>query len=160
MKRYILWTLAGLLVLFALIQVVPYGEGRTNPPVVAEPEWDGPQTRELFYRSCVDCHTNETRWPWYSRVAPASWLLQKHVHEGREHLNVSEWGMADYDADEAAEEVREGEMPLPSYLRLHPEARLSDEERATLVRGLEATFGTEEHGPEGEAGERDEHEDG
>jgi mono/diheme cytochrome c family protein len=143
MKRFFLILGLGLLALFVVIQAVPYGEGRTNPPVTAEPDWDSPETRELFDRACADCHSNETRWPWYGRIAPASWLLQGHVTEGREHFNVSEWDRPQDDAHEAAEEVREGKMPLRSYLPLHAEARLSEAEEEALIRGLEATFGTE-----------------
>src|SRR5690349_11025724 len=62
--------------LFLLIQAVPYGRAHTNPPVVSEPHWDSPRTRELAKRACFDCHSNETRWPWYSHVAPMSWVLQ------------------------------------------------------------------------------------
>jgi mono/diheme cytochrome c family protein len=134
-------TLAGL---FVVVQLLPVGAARTNPPVTAEPPWDSPRTRELFFRSCADCHSNETRWPWYSRVAPASWLVAHDVEEARSHFNVSEWDKPQKDADEAAEEVREGEMPLPRYLPLHPEARLDEATRAELVAGLAATFGERE----------------
>ncbi len=137
---------AGLVLLgfFVAIQAVPYGWRRTNPPVVAEPEWSSPRGRELFYRACADCHSNETRWPWYSRVAPVSWLVVKDVEEGRSHFNVSEWHREQKDARKAAEEVREGEMPLPIYLPTHPEARLTAAEKAELIAALEATFGTRE----------------
>ncbi len=129
--------------LFLAIQLVPYGWSHTNPSVVAEPRWDTPRTRELFFRACADCHSNETKWPLYSRVAPVSWLVWKDVQEGREHLNVSEWNRPQKDANEASEKLQEGEMPLPIYLPLHPEARLSPAEKAELVAGLAATLGTE-----------------
>ena len=131
------------------VQLVPYGWRRTNPPVVAEPDWDSPRTRELFQRACADCHSNRTKWPWYSRVAPISWLIVKDVEQGRSHLNVSEWNRPQKDAREAAEELRDGKMPLPIYLPAHPEARLSAAEKAELVRGLEATFGSERRGRDG-----------
>lgn len=137
--------LAAILVgLFVVIQLLPVGAPRDNPPVVAEPAWDSPRTRELFFRACADCHSNETRWPWYSRVAPVSWLVAHDVQEARRHLNVSEWHLPQLDADEAAEEVREGEMPLPLYLPLHPEARLDEAAKAELIAGLVATFGERE----------------
>ena len=136
----LLYLLGGLLV---AIQLVPYGWNHANPAVVAEPKWDAPRTRELFFRACADCHSNETKWPLYSRVAPVSWLVYKDVQEGREHLNISEWNRPQKDADEASEKVQEGEMPLPIYSPLHPEARLSPAEKAELVAGLAATFGTE-----------------
>ena len=102
-----------------------------------------------------DCHSHETRWPWYAHLAPASWLLQRDVEEGREHFNVSTWDRGPGDADEAYEEYAEGEMPLWFYTPLHPEARLGDEDRAALLAGLRATFGGEEHaeGAEREGGE-------
>ncbi len=149
--------LGGLLV---AIQLVPYGWNHTNPPVVAEPSWDAPRTHELFSRACADCHGNETKWPWYSRLAPVSWLVYNDVQEGRSKLNVSEWNRPQKEAHEAAKEVREGEMPLPIFLLAHPEARLSAAEKADLVRGLEATLGTrrgtETLGEIGEEGEEDE----
>lgn len=129
--------------IFVALQLVPYGWQRTNPPVVAEPSWDSPRTRELFFRACADCHSNETAWPWYSKVAPVSLLIVKDVEQGRRHLNVSEWQREQRHAHEAAEQVREGEMPLPIYLPAHPEARLGAAEKAELIHGLEATFGTE-----------------
>jgi hypothetical protein len=131
---------AGLVV---LIQVVPYGRDHANPPVVSEPRWDSQQTHETFRRACIDCHSNETRWPWYSHVAPFSWFLQWHVGRGRAEFNVSRWGMGENEGDEAAENVRERKMPLRSYLWGHPEARLTDAERATFAAGLAATFGDE-----------------
>lgn len=134
-----------LLVLFGAIQFIPYGKDHTNPKVIAEPKWDSPKTRELFMKACVDCHSNESKWPAYSNIAPISWVVYNHVMEGREHLNVSEWEEGKYkDADEAAEEVEEGEMPLKSYLLAHPEAKLSDDEKKMLIEGLKKTFGEEE----------------
>jgi mono/diheme cytochrome c family protein len=136
-----------LLVLFGVAQLLPLGGERSNPSVVAEPAWDSPRTRELFLRTCGDCHSNQTRWPWYSRVAPLSWLVTADVAEGREHLNVSEWHREQEHADEAAEEYREGEMPLWFYLPVHPEARLSPAERGELIGGLVATFGERRRRP-------------
>lgn len=126
---------------FGLLQLVPYGRDHANPPVVAEPAWDRPTTRALAVRACFDCHSNETAWPWYSHVAPSSWLVQRHVDEGRQVLNFSEWTRSYEEAGEAAETVLEGEMPPSSYTILHPEARLSAEERRLLADGLVATVG-------------------
>jgi mono/diheme cytochrome c family protein len=124
------------------IQLVPYGRETSPPPVVREPDWDRPRTRELFFRACRDCHSNETVWPWYAAVAPASWLMRWDVDAARAHFNVSEWGRAAKNhGDDAAKAVREGEMPLWYYLPFHPDAQLSDAERRELVAGLVATFG-------------------
>lgn len=140
--------LAGLAALLlaaaALIQLVPYGRDHQNPAVLAEPPWDSPQTRATFMTACGDCHSHETRWPWYTQIAPVSWLIQHDVEEGRSKLNVSVWGlMRENEAEEAAETVTKGEMPLPIYLVMHPEAQLGPEAKAAFVHGLRATFGDE-----------------
>lgn len=138
MKK-ILLTLVALLI---VIQFIPYGKDHTNPKVVAEPKWDTPKTRELFMKACVDCHSFETKWPAYSNVAPISWIVYNHVVEGREHFNVSNWGhQKKNEGEDAAEEVEEGEMPLTSYLLVHPEAKLSENEKELLIQGLKNTFG-------------------
>lgn len=129
---------------FLFIQFLPYGRAQDNPPVSAEPPWDSPATRATFMRTCADCHSNETKWPWYSNVAPISWLIQSDVEEGRGEFNVSEWGRAKNHGDEAVKEVQRGKMPLPKYLRMHPEARLTDPEKQIFLQGLRATFGEEE----------------
>jgi len=139
------------LVLFVLLQFVPRGRGHSNPPVTGEPPWDSPATRETFMLVCGDCHSNETQWPWYSHVAPISWLVEEDVEDGRGHFNVSAWDEGPGHADEAAEEYGEGEMPLWFYTPLHPSGVLSPEDRGAFIEGLKATFGGEEH----EAGEHE-----
>ena len=131
------------LLAFLLIQLVPYGRDREAPLRIVEPKWDSPRTRELARRACFDCHSNQTRWPWYAWIAPGSWLMQNDVEEGRDHLNFSEFDQRQRNADEAADQVRSGEMPLWQYTLLHPEARLSDTEAEELARGLERTFSDE-----------------
>lgn len=152
-KKVLLWT-AGL---FLAFQLVPYGRDHQNPPVTAEPAWDAAKTRALFFRACRDCHSNETVWPWYSSVAPLSWLVAHDVEEGRSHFNVSTWGPESEHGDDAAGELEEGEMPLWFYLPLHHEARLPDSERTALIRGLEATFGSKQ--PDNGDGHHDGHGD-
>ena len=126
---------------FVLMQVIPYGRSHTNPPVIAEPNWDSQQTRELTQRACFDCHSNETVWPWYSNIAPVSWLLQYDVEKGREEVNFSDWsqGREGERPGELADSIRDGEMPPTSFLITHPEARLSAAEKEALIRGLQAT---------------------
>jgi hypothetical protein len=121
---------------FALIQLIPYGRDHTNPPVLQEPNWDA-QTRAIAQRACFDCHSNETVWTWYSNIAPVSWLVQRDVDQGRDELNFSEWETGEDEAEDIAEVILEGEMPLPIYLIMHPEARLSEAEKAQLIRGLQ-----------------------
>lgn len=137
--------LIGLLVgVLLLIQLVPYGRDHTNPAVLAEPAWDSPRTRALFMRTCGDCHSHETVWPWYSNIAPISWMIQNHVEEGRSQFNVSAWGYQDEnEAEEAVERYIHGEMPPKSYLPAHPEARLNQADRQALIDGMFATFGSE-----------------
>ena len=129
--------------IFLLIQLVPYGRDHTNPPVVQEPNWDSPQTRALAKRACFDCHSNETVWPWYSNIAPVSWLVYRDTAEGREFLNFSEWGSgrSREAAEESPEIVLEGEMPPVQYLPTHPDARLTDAEKQALAAGLVKSLG-------------------
>lgn len=147
MKR-VLKILVGLVILFGVIQLVPYGRDHTNPPSTGEPAWDSPRTRELVVRACFDCHSNHTVWPWYSHVAPVSWFLQHHIDEGRERLNFSQWDpkAPQKAARHADREVTRGDMPLTSYTWMHPEARLTDAEKTELAKGLRATFGSDAGG--------------
>ena len=137
------WVQAGLVLVlaFVTIQFVPYGRDHVNPPVGAEPTWDSPETRALAKQACFDCHSNETEWPAYSRVAPVSWLIQRDVSEGRAALNFSEWQRSQKEATEAAKEVLEGEMPLRIYRLMHAHAQLSAADRQLLAGGLERTLG-------------------
>jgi hypothetical protein len=116
------------------IQFIPVA--RTNPPVTQEVE--APEAvKAVLRRSCYDCHSNTTRWPWYSYVAPVSWLVASDVEEARRHQNFSEWNRYTHDDVQAKlaqirEEVESGEMPLWYYLIMHPSARLSSDD-LTLV---------------------------
>lgn len=129
--------LFGLLGIFFLIQFIPVD--RNNPEIKNEPQWDSPQTRELTKNACFDCHSNQTDYPWYSYLAPMSWIIKKHISEGREQLNFSEWNN-EFDAEEIADEIREGEMPLFSYQLLHSHARLTKEQTDSLILGLTKTL--------------------
>ena len=109
---------------------------RTNP-AVEERVPAPPDVEAILRRSCADCHSNETVWPWYSNVAPVSWLVANDVNRARRHLNLSTWNrLSPADRQEAAEHIREevleGEMPLAIYLPLHPEARLSDADKKLI----------------------------
>jgi heme-binding protein len=125
-----------------VIQAVPYGRDHTNPLTRIEPAWDTATTRTLVTRACYDCHSNETVWPWYSHVAPISWLVQRDVDDGRRKLNFSEWNRRQKEGGESAKTVRKGEMPPWFYTLVQREARLSSSEQDGLVRGLELTMGT------------------
>ncbi|HWE50336.1 MAG TPA: heme-binding domain-containing protein [Bryobacteraceae bacterium] len=130
-----------LILVAVLIQFIPYGHSHTNPPVTQEVSWDSPQTKDLFHRACFDCHSNETTWPWYSNVAPVSWLLQRDVNGGRSHLNFTEWDKQQRHAKDVANEVRGGDMPPWFYLPMHPAARLSDAEKQALIDGAGKSLG-------------------
>ena len=129
-------------VVLVLVQLVPVQ--RSNPPAAGElvaPD----EVMQVLRRSCYDCHSSETRWPWYARVAPVSWLVARDVKLGRENINFSDWqSYSAYDqgwtAREALEEVHEGKMPLRPYLWMHPEARLSEVDISALERWA-ASFG-------------------
>ncbi len=133
-------------VIFIGLQFIPYGRGYNNPPVKAEPKWDSPQTRELFFRACGDCHSNEVVWPWYGYVAPVSWFIQHNIDTGRAALNVSEWGREENEGSESVETVNDGSMPPWSYTLLRSSAILSAPEKEAFVQGLTATFGSEHKG--------------
>ena len=150
MRRILLGVVVVVLIFAAAIQAVPYGRNHANPSARAEPRWDSEQTRALTARACFDCHSNQTVWPWYSNLAPVSWLIQRDVDEGRKVLNFSEWDRRQDEARESAKTVRKGEMPPWFYAAIRPDARLTAAEQDALVRGLEATLGVERHaGPEG-----------
>ncbi len=135
-KKMILWIAAAMVLIALLIQLVPLPGRGNNPPVAAEPKWDSPQTRALAKRACFDCHSNETTWPWYSYVAPVSWLVYNDVMEGRSRMNFSEWNQPQRAAAEASSVLQEGEMPPAIYLPLHPFARLTAAEKQALASGL------------------------
>lgn len=140
-----LWLVVAGALVFVAIQFVPYGRAHENPPVTAEPAWDSPRTEELVRAACYDCHSNETRWPWYSHIAPTSWLLTRDVDEGREVMNFSEWSFSPEEAAFVAvaieEVVRDGEMPPREYRLMHSEAQLSEAERQELIDGAKASLG-------------------
>ena len=134
---------------FALAQLVPVP--RENPPVESEVAVT-PEARAVLVRACFDCHSNQVVWPWYSRVAPVSWLVAKDVREGREQLNYSTWSR--YDArrqrkllKETLKEIDEGEMPLAIYLVRHPEAKLSPADRRVLQQWVDERIAALDAGP-------------
>ena len=132
-KRAMLWTGLGLVGLFVAMQLVPYGWRHSNPPVTAAAPWPSAATEKLAREACYDCHSNETKWPIYSYVAPLSWWVRNHVDEGRASLNFSEWRGRSGDA---AETIQEGSMPPSYYTLLHPSARLSAAEKRQLIDAL------------------------
>jgi hypothetical protein len=130
----------GAVVVAILIQVVP--PSRTNPPVNTQQEVTAamsvdPGVDRILERSCNDCHSNRTVWPWYSRIAPLSWVLSSDVSNGRRHMNFSEWGTyPDYKRKDLLSEmckiVTERDMPPFSYTLTHGSAQLSESERQSI----------------------------
>ncbi len=148
MKKKLQVGLISIAVLFLLIQVKR--PERTNPPVdptkTIQAHIQVPQEiNSLIDRSCKDCHSNNTVWPWYTNIAPASWLVASDVMEGRRHLNFSEWG--NYKKNKQGkrlsqiyEEVTGKSMPLSVYLPLHPEAKLTEQDRAMFGAWAQKEF--------------------
>ena len=140
LARILKWFVIGLLVIFLGMQL--YRPARTNPAIDQSQTIEAhtqmtPEVAAVIDRSCRDCHSNKTDWPWYSNVMPVSWWLTDHVNHGRNDLNMSEWGRLPRDRQERklrqmCDEVTDGMMPIPSYLPMHPSARLSDQDKKTL----------------------------
>jgi hypothetical protein len=129
------------------------GSSRNTQTILQDAQID-PATLAIVQRACQNCHSEKTVWPWYSRVAPVSWLLERDVQQARMHMNLSRW--QDYSPEdrlgllsEIGSAVRNREMPLPRYLLLHPEARLTDAERQQIYRWTRterSRFGVRETG--------------
>ncbi|WP_298819854.1 heme-binding domain-containing protein [Chloroflexus sp.] len=132
----------GFVAIFTIMQLVPVWAWQTNPPVVTDVAWTTPEAASIARRACYDCHSNETVWPWYGKIAPVSWLVTYDVVKGRRELNFSlPLREPDELAAEIAEVLRAGEMPPRPYLALHPEARLSAWETQTLIAGAPGSAG-------------------
>lgn len=133
MKRIIFWTIFLLLA----IQILPVP--KTNPPVDNTKALHASEdVMTIFKKSCYDCHSYETKWPGYSNIAPFSWVIVDHVEDGRKALNFSEWSEIPTDMKykrlkRAIKTVNNGMMPLPSYLRFHDEALMSDADKKKVV---------------------------
>ncbi len=142
MKRIFKWGIVVLVVGFAALQLVQ--PKRTNPPVkndflkaTAAP----PDVAAMFHAACYDCHSDETRWPWYSYVAPMSWQIADDVKQGRRHVNLSEWpgdnlNVARKKIEDMSDEIDDGDMPMKKYTLIHKDARLTPQQRDTLTQWL------------------------
>lgn len=136
MKKIILW----IAVIVLAIQLIPVD--RENKPVDKKDNFvdiykTPDNIKVILKNACYDCHSNETEYPDYSYVAPISWTIKDHINDGRKHLNFSEWGFYNQDLKQNAIEktistVRDGQMPLPSYISYHPKANLTTKQRKTL----------------------------
>lgn len=148
-KRWLTWLGSALLVLF--LGVWGLGEAAypgTNPPERYQGTILSAQSDPVLRQACFDCHSNETRHPWYRHLPGVGLLMSLHIREGRRELNFSNWGNMDAQAQHksirrALHEVREGAMPTPDYRFVHPEARLSAEQLAQLIRDAQARYGVQ-----------------
>ena len=136
--RVVRWPLLAVVVVFAAIQLVPYGWRHPNPPVVADAPWPTTESERIARSSCYSCHSNETSWPLYSYVAPMSWLVRSDVEQGRDELNFSDWGEDADEADDAIEVILDGTMPPDRYTMIHRGAGLDEAEVHELVEALRA----------------------
>lgn len=148
MKKALKWTL--IVLVAALVVMQFFGIDKTNPPVNAGEEYlalanPPAEVATLMRQACYDCHSNETKYPWYTNVAPVSWWVKDHINEGRGALNFSVWGTytpkkAAHKLEECYEIVQEGEMPLKSYTWIHSEARLTAEQKGQLVTWFKGQY--------------------
>lgn len=136
-RRVAVWTGLGVLGLFLLIQLVPYGWRHTNPPVVRDAPWPDAESAAIARRSCYSCHSNETDWPPYAYVAPTSWLVRYDVAHARKKLNFSDWDAYGARASDAVDQVLAGNMPLDRYTLIHRDAKLSQDDVDKLTAALE-----------------------
>ncbi len=140
MNRKRIFQILGVFVLgFLLIQLVPFGHNHTNPPTVSEPNWSSQQARALVKEHCFQCHSNETEWPWYSNVAPASWLVSMDVIAGRGKFNFSDWNSNPGELREMVGAIQEGEMPPIQYWIFHPNSRMNDQQKQDLIAALQSS---------------------
>lgn len=139
-KKLGLSLIGGAIGLFLLIQLIPFGHTRTNPPVVSEPAWSSPEARALAKEHCFQCHSNETNWTWYANIAPGSWLIAMDVIEGRESFNFSDWKNNPGEADEMIEQIQNGSMPPIQYWVFHPQSKMNDQQKQDLIDALQSSI--------------------
>ena len=129
----------GILV-FILIQFIPFGHEHANPAMVSEPQWSSPEARALVKQNCFQCHSNETDWTWYSNIAPASWLIQYDVNAAREQFNFSDWNNNPGDLNEMTRVIKAGRMPPIQYTIFHPSAKLNAQQKQDLINALTSSI--------------------
>ena len=136
LRTHVLHVVLVLAAVFLVLQLIPYGWKHSNPPVTSAAPWPDAESEAIARQSCYSCHSNETDWPAYSYVAPMSWLVRRDVDSGRRAMNFSEWDPTDNEAEDAIEEIEDGDMPPSQYTLIHRDATLTDEEQAILSRAL------------------------
>jgi len=145
MKKIFKWTFFGLAIAFVISQFIRID--KTVPDYNKSADFVAVNSTDqkgaaLLKAACYDCHSYESKYPWYSEVAPISWWIGHHIEEGREHLNFSVWASYSFDdkaeiIEESVEEINEGKMPDPNYVRMHSEANLTDADKQILINYLQ-----------------------
>lgn len=143
MLKKLKWAPAVLVVIFALLQLT--NPARTNPPVVHDmmaSNQPPPEVAAMLRSACYDCHSYETKWPFYSHIAPSSWLVVSDVNEGRDHINLSDWPQDPEHAakkfEHMSDEIDDGDMPPGKYTLIHTDARLTDAQKKQLEDWLDS----------------------
>lgn len=166
-NKWVRYSLVGLLAVLVLLWVAGFvvlkernPAARNTQPILSA------KSDEILKRACFDCHSNETRYPWYANVPPISFGVAMHIAEAREELNFSNWdtlpqGKRAHKLQHAWAEIKEGEMPLGSYIWLHPEAKLSQADKDQISQDIATVYGPQyllppKHGEQGEGGEHNE----
>jgi len=143
MKKKIIYTIIILIIIIQFFRI-----DKTNPEIIVSNDFievsqPSEEIKVILKSACYDCHSNETKYPWYSNIAPVSWLLKDHINEGREELNFSEWGTftakrKDHKLEEIVEMLEKGEMPLKGYTLAHQEAQLTNDQKTLLMDWIKA----------------------
>lgn len=163
MKKFLKWFFIGLLVVFVVIQFFRIDKSVPDYDKAGDFVAMNPGNAEgatLLKSACYDCHSYETRYPWYAEVAPVSWAIADHVEEGREHVNFSLWGSYSSEdkseiLEESVEEIQEGKMPDPNYVKMHAEAEMTESNKTLLINYLESLSGGMLMGHESEESDHD-----
>jgi hypothetical protein len=139
MKKFLKISGTILIGLFVVIQFKPVD--RTNPPEIADSDIPE-EVKAILQAKCYDCHSNESHWPWYSYIAPVSWWVADHVHDGRKEVNFSLWDTYSSDKqekklEETYDEILDEFMPLKSYLIIHRDAKVTEDEFSTIELWLD-----------------------
>ena len=142
MKRIVIISIA----VIVLIQLIPVNRDNPATDPSSEIKLDG-EVKLIVQTACYDCHSNNTKWPWYSYVAPVSWLVSYDVSQGRDEINFSMWNTypqkrINRKLTEIAEQVEEGKMPLPKYVIMHSEADLDESQRKVLINWAKGNMET------------------
>jgi len=144
-RKIILGIVIVIIIGFIALQLVPIASiyppsaAPGNPPVTYNIKWDSAQTEQLARAACFDCHSNETRYPWYSSLAPVSWMVNEDINKGRQKMNFSTG--RELEGDEMIEQIQREKMPMDVYLSMHSEANLTAAQKQQLMNGFQATFG-------------------